>query len=355
MIQEKYRPTALSELNRIPAAKILSILPLDTLSNLILVGPEGAGKRTLFSAFIRDTFHTEPVFFSYTSSYEVSSSKTVEVEFLESKEVLEIRIDGLGTYDKKVLQKVAMDISATKSIKSLLRTENQNNSYSANRNSSERNPKILLISDGDLLSKGAQMALRRILEKGASNFRLVIMCSSLSHFIPAFKSRFLVCRVPGPSDRLLAEIVADVLEKERAEIAEGTTERIVSMANGNIRKALSLLELSIHTEEIKQTPWDKTIEGIARDIRINPSIPSLIKARASIYEILSNFIPSSYIITSILEELLRKEKTVRIARKVSEIASKYSARMGEGTKDLFHIEAFVAGTMSLYNDTQNQS
>ncbi|KAI5190216.1 replication factor C subunit 3/5 [Nematocida minor] len=353
MIQDKYRPDSLAALRRVPAAQILADLPLESASNLILVGPEGAGKRTLFSAFIKDAFQSSPVFFSYTSTYEVSPSKSIEVEFLESKEVLEIRMEGLGSYDKKVLQKVASDISATKSIKSLLSANNlamQENVNSSNQQTTSA-PKILLITDGHLLSTGAQMALRRILEKGASNFRLVVLTTSLSHFIPAFKSRFLICRVPAPTDSDLLKIIDKVCASEEVDrISPEVTSQIVSASKGNVRIALSLLELSIHKEPIKTAPWDAAIHSISSDIIKSPGIATLIKIRAKLYEILANYMPASYVLGGIMESLLRKEKRVNVAMAITEIASKYSARMGAGTRDLFHIEAFIAAAMVLYTE-----
>lgn len=347
MLQEKYRPQSLHDMDRIPSANILKSLHFNSISNLVLVGPEGAGKRTLFSAFLRHNFGSPPAFFSYTSVYEVSPSKSVEVDFLESKEVLEVKIEGLGMYDKKVLQKVASDISATKSIKNIL-NQNQNNNPNGQTGTSP--PKILLISDGDHLSTGAQMALRRVLEKGASNFRLVLLTTSISHLIPAFKSRFLLCRVPSPTDTELAEIVCKIATEERGNISADSIQKIVSRANGNIRIALSLLELALHKEPLSETPWDKIISEVAAGMRTIPTITYLIETRAKIYSLLDHQLPSNYILLSLMNGLLKKEKNIERARTICELAAKYTARMSAGTRDLFHIEAFIANSMVLYAD-----
>ncbi|KAI5147689.1 replication factor C subunit 3/5 [Nematocida ausubeli] len=350
MLQDKYRPETLADMDRIPAARILSALPFSSISNIIFVGPEGAGKRTLFSAFLKHTFGTTSPFFSYTSTLEVSPSKSIEVEILESKEVMEIKLDGLGTYDKKVLQKIATDISATKSIKNLIKAHehDQNSENSAPMPGKAMHPKILLIPDGHLLSTGAQMALRRILEKGAANFQLVLLTTTLSHIIPAFKSRFLVCRVPAPSRNDIASLVSRISAQEKVDISEDTCTEIVDMSGRNMRIALSIMELAVHKEPISISPWDMTIRDIVRGVQITPSVKCLVEIRALLYSLLCNHLPATYIVESILQGVLKNEKKVEKARKITEIASKYTARLGAGTKDLFHIEAFVANLMSLY-------
>ncbi|KAH9385521.1 replication factor C subunit 3/5 [Nematocida major] len=354
MLQDKYRPQSLEAMQRVSAANILKGLPLSSVSNLILTGPEGAGKRTLFSAFIKHTLQSTPVFHAYTSTYEVSPSKSVEVEFLESKEVLEVKIEGLGGYDKKVLQKVASDISATKSIKTIISMSSSGaqagTPKEAGASARANMPKILLIPDGHLLSTGAQMALRRVLEKGASNFRLVILTTSVSHLIPAFRSRFLVCRVPSPTDQELAEMVREIAVAEGMPVPCEAVNKIVSLSNGNIRVALSLLELAIHREPVSEAPWDATISSLVKGIQTSPSIKFLIETRGVVYSLLTQHLPANHIMLSIMQGLLKKEKAVDRAKTITELAAKYTGRLCAGTKDMFHIEAFIANAMVLYTE-----
>ncbi|OAG30668.1 replication factor C subunit 3/5 [Nematocida sp. ERTm5] len=356
MLQEKYRPETLHDMKRVPAAQILHSLPFSSISNIIFVGPEGAGKRTLFSAFLKHTFKNTPSFFSYTSTYEVSPSKTIEVEVLESKEVLEIKLEGMGMYDKKILQKIATDISATKSIKNLMKSyehaQNQNEDGNAHSTTKVSHPKILFIPDGHLLSTGAQMALRRILEKGACNFQLVLLTNTLSHLIPAFKSRFLICRVPAPSDQDISSVISHISKKENISIPENTKQEIINMSNRNMRKAFSLLELAVHKEPLAVAPWDVIIIEIIISIQNTPSVKALVETREKIYKLLNNQVPSTYIFETILQGLLKEEKRVKVAKSITEIASKYTARLCAGTKDMFHIEAFIANVMSLYADLE---
>lgn len=59
---------------------------------------------------------------------------------------------------------------------------------------------MAVISDADRLTKDAQQALRRTMEKFSSNIRLILCCNSSSRIMDPIKSRCLQLRVPAPSD-----------------------------------------------------------------------------------------------------------------------------------------------------------
>lgn len=60
--------------------------------------------------------------------------------------------------------------------------------------------KAIIIHDADLLSKGAQQALRRTMEKFSTNVRIIFVASCISKFIPAIRSRCMNLRVPLAND-----------------------------------------------------------------------------------------------------------------------------------------------------------
>jgi replication factor C subunit 3/5 len=58
----------------------------------------------------------------------------------------------------------------------------------------------VIINEADSLTRDAQAALRRTMEKYTPNMRLILCANSTSRLIPPIKSRCLLIRVAAPSD-----------------------------------------------------------------------------------------------------------------------------------------------------------
>ena len=59
--------------------------------------------------------------------------------------------------------------------------------------------KLLIINEADQLSKEAQGALRRTMEKYIKNCRIILICEFVHKIIQPIRSRCVNLRVPSPS------------------------------------------------------------------------------------------------------------------------------------------------------------
>lgn len=75
-------------------------------------------------------------------------------------------------------------------------------------------------------------------------------------------------------------------------------------------------------------------------------------AREKLYELLVNCIPATTIIKSLTNELLKNlDDSVKL--EVIEWSSFYEHRVAIGTKEIFHLEAFIAKFMAIYKKYLN--
>ncbi len=61
-------------------------------------------------------------------------------------------------------------------------------------------PPVVIINEADSLSRDAQAALRRTMEKYMSNMRIILCANSTSKIIAPIRSRCLLVRVAAPED-----------------------------------------------------------------------------------------------------------------------------------------------------------
>lgn len=121
-----------------------------------------------------------------------------------------------------------------------------------------------MINEADTLSRDAQAALRRTMEKYMSNMRIILCANSTSRLIAPIRSRCLLMRVAAPSHeevrplRLVFDVGTDGDDRHawqmrtvlnhvatRAgipKIPQEAADEIVRDSNGNMRKAILVLE-----------------------------------------------------------------------------------------------------------------
>ena len=140
---------------------------------------------------------------------------------------------------------------------------------------------------------------------------------------------------------------------------------IAESSNRNLRRAILMLE-SYHVQNrdgvaiqgssklppIQRTDWELYIAQLASDITKEQSPQRLLAAREKLYELLINCIPAQVIIKTLTVELC-KNLDDELKHQVIEWAAFYEHRIAMGSKDIFHLEAFIAKYMALYKKYLN--
>jgi replication factor C subunit 3/5 len=150
--------------------------------------------------------------------------------------------------------------------------------------------------------------------------------------------------------------------KEKLGLPDSTAIKLARESERNLRKAMLMLEAAKvqagsndipENQVLPTTDWELYIRNLASEITSEQSPRMLMTAREKLYELLVNCIPASTILKHLVVELLRSlDDSLKFD--LIEWAAFYEHRIAIGSKDIFHLEAFVAKFMAIYKKYLNE-
>jgi len=398
LLVDKYRPSDIESLDyHDEVSERLASLAKNpaTLPHLFFYGPSGAGKRTRISALLGALFGPSAHKLKLGQrTFTTPTGRSVDIHLITSDHHIELSPSDAGSSDRFVIQDVLKEIASARNVgKSLALQQSQSQSSSQNDENNQNNSgggsgsrgffntnsasadnaakamtppiQVVVLNQVDKLSRQAQAALRRTMEKYASTCRLILCCDSPSKLIAPLRSRCLGIRVAAPTDDQIVKILKKVAREENLTLPDKIAVDLAQESDRNLRKALLMLEAAKvqaggngHSNEIPEnqllptTDWELYVRQLARDITKEQSPQALLMAREKLYELLVNCIPASTILKTLVVELMKNlDDSVKL--QVIEWAAFYEHRIAMGTKDIFHLEAFVAKFMAIYKKYLN--
>jgi len=128
----------------------------------------------------------------------------------------------------------------------------------ANTNVENKNGKgfkVLIINEADRLTKEAQGALRRTMEKYMKNCRMILMCTHVHKLIQPIRSRCINFRIAAPQPSEILSIFEEILRHEPngQSFNDNTLNYIANNCGRNLRQALIQLQLSRHAKNFDGT------------------------------------------------------------------------------------------------------
>ncbi|XP_050306930.1 replication factor C subunit 3 [Anthonomus grandis grandis] len=338
---DKYRPKDLGTLDYHiqQAQELKNLVASSDFPHLLIYGPSGAGKKTRVMCILRELFGPGVERLKIeTITVVTPSNKKVEIMTVNSTYHIEINPSDVGIYDRVIVMDLIKNIAQTQQIAT---TNNQ------------REFKVVVLTEVDNLTKDAQHALRRTMEKYSGNCRLILCATSLSPVIPAIQSRCLPIRVPAPSTTEISTILKKTCKNEGLTLTTTLADKIAASVNGNLRRALLICETCkvegnlIENRPIPQPDWKRFIERTSDLITSQQNLTTLIAVREHLYELLANGIPPEIVLKELLISLVLKCDRDMVPQVLREAAI-YEHRMTQGSKHIVHLEGFVSKFMVMY-------
>ncbi|KAL7300942.1 replication factor C subunit 3 [Trichogramma pretiosum] len=345
---DKYRPKDLSKLDyhKDQAQRLKNMVQQGDFPHLLVYGPSGAGKKTRIMCLLKELYGNGVDRLRMdTMTFESASKRKFDISTISSNYHIEVNPSDAGIYDRTVVMDLVKTTAQTHQIDP----------------TGQKEFKVVLLTNVDELTKDAQHALRRTMEKYVGTCRLILSTNSTSRVLPAIRSRCLGIRVPAPTIEEIKTILTKVAKKEGHDLPNELAERIATTSERNLRRALLMLE-TCRVEQIPYTPdqkvtepdWQLYIKGIAALMVKEQSPSKLLELRSRFYELLTHRIPSDLIFKGMLQEI-NKKCDLQLKIQVANLAAEYEHRMHQGSKEIFHLEAFAAKFMSLYKKFMDAS
>lgn len=339
---EKYKPKSLDEItSHKEVVEMLSVYTIESIPNLIIHGGIGHNKKTIAYALMKQLYGKYPELQQKSIEMDVNNTK-IDVNYLESEEIIEICPSEYGFRDRHVVQNIIKEMAETRPVLSLFGEK-------------KRAIKTLIIDQGEDLSRDAQAALRRTIEIFSGHFRIIILCTEISKLIEPIISRCLLVRMRAFNDQELKEICLNILETESSNLKINVIDDIIANSNGNCIRALCMLEMvcfNASDSENKRTKldmskfcleWESKINGIVELIRTSPKVDTMITIRKDFYGLLNSGISASTILLE-MSRLLCKG-SLDTMKNLMSFAMNFDERIRIGSKAIYHLEAFAAAAM----------
>ena len=332
---DKYKPKYLENLTFHPnQTKLLNSLSDNSeFPHLIFYGPDGAGKKTRVHCFLSKVYG-EGIYKMNTINKELKlKSKNISYMVTSSNYHLEFCPSDVGNNDKFIISHVIKETS----------------SFAQLDSESQKNFKVIVLLEADKMTKEAQSALRRTMEKYSENCRIIMVVNDLSSIIDPIRSRCFALRIPAPKKEEIKDILEKIKKMENVDISNKELDTIIEKYGKNVRECITFLQMTYlgnFNKRVYEPEYTSIFDSIITQIVKEQSAKSLKDIRGLFMELLIHGFRASYIIYRMTSDLIDNNDIKEdIKRKIVEAGCLFDIRAINGTKDFIHLEAFTAKIM----------
>ena len=303
---EKYRPKTFKDVKGQDEiiAKLEAFVKQKNLPHLLFAGPAGVGKSTMALIIARTLFGT-----SYRDNFlELNASDERGIDVVRSK---------------------VKDFARTKAIGDV--------------------PfKIIFLDECDALTKEAQQALRRTMENNTSTCRFVLAANYSSKIIDPIQSRCAVFRFKPLAKEYVLEMVSNVAKAEKLSIEPKAEEALVTVADGDCRKATNILQSCAAVAKTITPAVVYSLASVAeptevKEVLITAIKGDFMKARDKLLEIMLRYGLSGLdAVKQIQSEIWNLEIDGRKKVQLIDKCGEAEFRLVEGSDEFVQLEALLA-------------
>jgi len=261
-------------------------------------------------------------------------SNTIDIQVVVSNHHLQLSPSDVGNKDRAVVMQLIKEVASHPPL-------------------GKHTFKVVVIDEAGSLSSEAQAALRRTMERYMKTCRIILTCESASKIIAPLRSRCLAVRVPAPSLEEVKQTLLNVAAKEGVKVPAELAHRISVKSNRDLRRALLVLESACVQSgtlakdmPLPEEAWDAAVNRIAKMILQEQSPKMAMECRGRLYELMAACLPADFILKELMLKLIAEQRNDELKQRALAAAAHFEATMRQGSKDIFHLEAFVCRFMA---------
>jgi len=215
---EKYRPKSLDMVvSHEEITKTLSrLIAENRLPHLLFYGPPGTGKTSTVLAAARGMYNDKQI-----------RSQVLELNASDDRGIQVVR------------QKI-IDFVTTRGLHAT--QQSKDGGEGAGEEKRGCTLKLVILDEADAMTKDAQNALRRVIERYTESTRFCIICNYLSKIIPALQSRCTRFRFAPLAQPQVIERLNHIIDAERLDVNLAGKEALYKLSGGDMRKAINIMQ-----------------------------------------------------------------------------------------------------------------
>ncbi len=208
--------------------------------------------------------------------------------------------------------------------------------------------KIIFLDEADALTQDAQAALRRTIEKYTHICRFILSVNYSSKIIEPIQSRCAVFRFRPLKEEDIKKNLRKIATKEKLEITADGLETLIYIAKGDMRKAISTLQVgaTINKKITAELLYETTATAKPEDVKelmTTALSGNFMSARNKLYDLLIKYGLSGedvikQIHQNIFDLTIPDEYKVQLIDKTGEI----EFRIVEGSSEHIQLESLLA-------------
>ncbi len=213
--------------------------------------------------------------------------------------------------------------------------------------------KIICLDEADSLTKDAQQALRRTMEKYSASCRFILACNEISKIMDPIQSRCVIFKFKPLREESLSDLIDRIAKGEGLKVDNDAKDTLIQASRGDVRKLTNILQATSALEKVITTELIEEILDSVNPKEVEKMIEAAKKGdffKARDYLIALKTI-KGFSGLEVLKEMYRiliADESIDPKNKIKLVdkIAKIEFRIVEGSDEELQLESFLA-TLSL--------